>query len=84
MLAFAKRLPESWVKDRPARWNRADLGSLQGSTLGVIGLGSIGVEIARRALAFDMPRRRCPPETGAVANARGGGGRRSRSGAGDR
>jgi phosphoglycerate dehydrogenase-like enzyme len=54
MLAFAKRLPESWITSPPAQWNRAQLGSLQGSTLGLIGLGSIGVEIARRALAFDM------------------------------
>jgi phosphoglycerate dehydrogenase-like enzyme len=54
MLAFEKRLPESWLDAAPARWNLADLGGLSGATLGLIGIGSIGVEIARRALGFDM------------------------------
>jgi phosphoglycerate dehydrogenase-like enzyme len=54
MLAFEKRLPESWLDAPPAGWNNADLGGLRGGTLGLIGIGSIGIEIARRALAFDM------------------------------
>jgi phosphoglycerate dehydrogenase-like enzyme len=54
MLAFEKRLPESWLEGPPARWNTADLGGLSGATLGLIGIGSIGTEIARRALGFDM------------------------------
>ena len=32
----------------------ANLGGLRGRTLGLIGLGAIGQEVARRALAFDM------------------------------
>jgi phosphoglycerate dehydrogenase-like enzyme len=54
MLAFEKRLPESWVTGRPAERTIANLGGLRGGTLGIIGLGGIGVEVARRALAFDM------------------------------
>ncbi|MGD0391090.1 MAG: NAD(P)-dependent oxidoreductase [Acidimicrobiales bacterium] len=54
MLAFEKRLPESWIDEPPARWGSATLGGLEGKTLGVVGLGSIGTEVARRALAFDM------------------------------
>jgi phosphoglycerate dehydrogenase-like enzyme len=54
MLAFEKRLPESWVDQPPARWSATDLGGLRGATLGLIGIGSIGSEVARRALAFDM------------------------------
>jgi phosphoglycerate dehydrogenase-like enzyme len=54
MLAFEKRLPDTWITAPPARWNTANLGGLRGRTLGLIGLGAIGTEVARRALAFDM------------------------------
>ena len=54
MLAFEKRLPETWVREPPAEWNVATLGSLDGKTLGVVGLGAIGSAVAKRALAFDM------------------------------
>jgi phosphoglycerate dehydrogenase-like enzyme len=57
MLAFTKRLPDSWIHEPPAppaRWHRAQLEGLYGRRLAVLGLGSIGVEIARRALAFGM------------------------------
>jgi phosphoglycerate dehydrogenase-like enzyme len=54
MLAFEKRLPETWVSEPPAEWNTAALGSLDGKTLGIVGLGSIGSEVAKRALAFEM------------------------------
>jgi phosphoglycerate dehydrogenase-like enzyme len=54
MLAFEKHLPQSWIDAPPPRWNLADLGGLRGRTLGLVGLGSIGIEIAKRALAFDM------------------------------
>jgi len=54
MLAFEKRLPETWIDEPPTRWNSASLGGLAGRTLGVVGLGAIGTEVARRALAFDM------------------------------
>jgi len=54
MLAFEKQVPESWIHEPPDAWNRAHLGSLAGKTLGLIGIGAIGAEIAKRALAFDM------------------------------
>jgi phosphoglycerate dehydrogenase-like enzyme len=54
MLAFEKRLPDSWVLEPPPLWGRAELGGLEGRALGLIGLGAIGVEVARRAVAFDM------------------------------
>jgi phosphoglycerate dehydrogenase-like enzyme len=54
MLAFEKQLPESWISAPPERWNTGGLGGLAGRTLGLIGLGAIGAEVARRALAFDM------------------------------
>jgi phosphoglycerate dehydrogenase-like enzyme len=54
MLAFEKQLPDSWVTEPPAQWSTANLGGLEGRTLGIVGLGSIGSEVATRALAFDM------------------------------
>ena len=36
------------------RWQRRPVGTLQGRTLGIIGLGAIGTEIAMRATAFGM------------------------------
>jgi phosphoglycerate dehydrogenase-like enzyme len=54
MLAFEKHLPETWITEPPAAWSNASLGGLEGLTIGIIGLGSIGTEVARRALAFDM------------------------------
>jgi phosphoglycerate dehydrogenase-like enzyme len=54
MLAFEKGFPETWVHEPPPEWNVGALGSLAGKTLGIIGLGSIGSEVAKRALAFEM------------------------------
>jgi phosphoglycerate dehydrogenase-like enzyme len=54
MLAFEKQLPDVWVDDPPEHWAIAELGGLDGRTLGLIGAGGIATEVARRALAFDM------------------------------
>jgi len=65
MLAAEKNLPAAWIHAPPPRWNWAELGGLAGRTLGILGLGSIGAEVAKRALAFDMRvrglRRRAAP-----------------------
>jgi phosphoglycerate dehydrogenase-like enzyme len=53
MLAFEKSLPETWVDAAPEHWNIAALGGLAGKTVGLVGIGAIGTEVARRALAFD-------------------------------
>jgi phosphoglycerate dehydrogenase-like enzyme len=52
LLAFEKRLPESWIAEPPEHWNLADLGSLKGSHVGLIGLGGIASAVARRVLPF--------------------------------
>ncbi len=57
MLAFEKNLPDAWITappEPPKRWNQADHGGLYGSTVAILGLGSIGIEVAKRALAFGM------------------------------
>jgi phosphoglycerate dehydrogenase-like enzyme len=54
MLAAEKRLPQSWISEPPERWNLAELGSLDGRTLGLVGFGGIAQAVARRALPFGM------------------------------
>ena len=54
MLAFEKDLPDSWITEPPDVWNTAQLGGLEGRSLGLVGLGAIGTEVARRSLAFAM------------------------------
>jgi phosphoglycerate dehydrogenase-like enzyme len=54
MLAFEKHLPETWIDEPPEHWNFAPLGWLNTRTLGLVGLGGIGIAIAERALPFGM------------------------------
>ena len=54
MLAFEKRLPDSWLTEAPARWFQSDLGSLYGKTFAIVGLGGIGERAALLARPFDM------------------------------
>ena len=51
-LAFEKQLPERWLHEPPERWNTARLGSLRGKTVGILGLGAIGTEVARLSLVL--------------------------------
>jgi phosphoglycerate dehydrogenase-like enzyme len=53
ILAVEKRLPEIWIGEAKT-WKPVQLGTLQGKTLGLLGYGSIGREIAVRARAFGM------------------------------
>ena len=54
MLCSEKRLPEAWIHEPPEIWNIFDLGGLYGRTLGLLGMGGIAQETAKRALAFGM------------------------------
>src|SRR5689334_11895219 len=59
-LALAKRLPFAIDNQRAARWAQNEFVGerlpwlLKGKTLGLIGIGTIGSEIAKRAQSFDM------------------------------
>jgi phosphoglycerate dehydrogenase-like enzyme len=53
MLAYEKSIPESFLDGPTPNWNTASLGTLAGRTVGLVGLGAIGTEVARRSLAFD-------------------------------
>ncbi|HPD15200.1 MAG TPA: phosphoglycerate dehydrogenase [Planctomycetota bacterium] len=56
MLALARRLPQLSARVKAGEWpKKGAMGTeLQGKRLGIIGLGRIGSEVARRALAFGM------------------------------
>ncbi|HUR33779.1 MAG TPA: 3-phosphoglycerate dehydrogenase family protein [Vicinamibacterales bacterium] len=58
ILALDRRIPDSVAELRAGKWNKKEFSQARGifgSTLGLIGYGSIGQEVARRALAFGMP-----------------------------
>jgi len=56
ILALARRVPEADRSMRDGRWERAGLQGieLKGRTLGLVGAGRIGGEVARRCQAFGM------------------------------
>ncbi|MFZ0591174.1 MAG: phosphoglycerate dehydrogenase [Bryobacteraceae bacterium] len=56
MLSMARSIPQASVSTKAGKWEKKKfLGSeLRGKTLGVVGLGSIGREVAKRAKAFEM------------------------------
>ena len=55
LLAFASRqLPRLLADQRERRWGHYPTGELRGRTLLVLGLGAIGIEVARLARAFGM------------------------------
>ncbi|MBZ5648011.1 MAG: phosphoglycerate dehydrogenase [Acidobacteriia bacterium] len=56
MLALARHLPRADSLTRAGKWEKKSLQGteLRGKTLGIVGLGRIGVEVAKRAASFDM------------------------------
>ncbi len=56
MLAMARSIPQASASTRAGRWEKKKfLGTeLRGKTLGVVGLGNIGVEVVKRARPFGM------------------------------
>lgn len=54
LLAFAKQLPRLLEDRREHRWQKRPVGELRGKTVLLLGLGPIGLEVARLARAFGM------------------------------
>ncbi|MGD0499222.1 MAG: phosphoglycerate dehydrogenase [Bryobacteraceae bacterium] len=56
MLALARHIPQADASTRAGKWEKKKLmgNELRGKTLGIIGLGSIGREVVKRARAFEM------------------------------
>ena len=58
ILALDRRVPDNVAELRAGRWNKKEFSKargLYGRTIGLLGYGSIGQEVARRAVAFGMP-----------------------------
>jgi D-3-phosphoglycerate dehydrogenase len=56
LLALARRVPVADATLKAGRWEKTRLQGVEllGKTLGILGLGRIGTEVARRALGFRM------------------------------
>ncbi len=76
MLALARNIPQADRSVRAGKWERAAFvgTELYGKTLGIVGLGRVGAEVARRAASFGMTIVAYDPvqsaETAAKVNAR--------------
>ena len=58
ILALDRRVPDNVAALRAGRWNKKEYSAargLFGRTIGLLGIGSIGREVVRRAAAFGMP-----------------------------
>ena len=65
MIAAARRICEGDRFVRAGRWPGGIMPfglGIAGRTLGIVGLGRIGKQVAKRALGFDMEVRYCEPE----------------------
>ncbi len=54
MLMFVKRMPRSFYQQIQGRWKWYPVDVLEGKTVGIIGLGRIGREVARVCKLFNM------------------------------
>jgi D-3-phosphoglycerate dehydrogenase / 2-oxoglutarate reductase len=56
MIALARKVPAANATMHAGKWEKKSLqgGELRGKTLGILGLGRIGLEVARRARGFGM------------------------------
>ncbi|OGU76772.1 MAG: phosphoglycerate dehydrogenase [Ignavibacteria bacterium RBG_16_34_14] len=57
MISLDRRIPDNVIDFRNGKWNKAEYSKaegLMGKNLGIIGVGNIGKEVAKRALAFGM------------------------------
>ncbi|MEI9998353.1 MAG: phosphoglycerate dehydrogenase [Verrucomicrobiota bacterium] len=56
LLALARRIPQAHASMAAGKWDRKSFEGVElcGKTLGIVGMGRIGGEVARRAIAFGM------------------------------
>ena len=61
MISLARNIPEENRLVKQGQWKRITGHELWGKSIGIIGLGRIGKQVARRALAFEMKVLGCDP-----------------------
>jgi D-3-phosphoglycerate dehydrogenase / 2-oxoglutarate reductase len=57
ILALDRRIPDNVIESLRGKWNKKEFSKakgLYGATLGILGFGKIGQELAKRAMAFGM------------------------------
>ncbi|HHY67102.1 MAG TPA: phosphoglycerate dehydrogenase, partial [Alicyclobacillus sp.] len=56
LMALARNIPQAYASIQSGKWDRKSFVGveLRGKTLGIVGLGRIGTEVAKRAMAFGM------------------------------
>src|SRR5438874_8201349 len=56
LMALARKIPQAHASMKAGEWNRKAFQGVElyGKTLGILGMGRIGSEVARRAIAFGM------------------------------
>ena len=55
MMALARKIPQAHATVKAGKWDRKSFEGVElyNKTLGIIGMGRIGSEVARRAIAFE-------------------------------
>lgn len=63
MLSLARNVPQGNISMREGKWDRKSFTGVElyNKTLGIVGLGRIGAEVAKRALSFGMRILACDP-----------------------
>jgi D-3-phosphoglycerate dehydrogenase / 2-oxoglutarate reductase len=56
LMALARKIPQAHMSMKSGEWNRKTFQGVElyGKTLGILGMGRIGSEVARRAIVFGM------------------------------
>ena len=56
LMALARKIPQAHASMKAGKWNRKEFQGTElcNKTLGILGMGRIGTEVAKRALAFGM------------------------------
>jgi D-3-phosphoglycerate dehydrogenase len=56
ILALSRNIPQAYLSLKEGRWERKKFMGVEvyGKTLGIVGLGRIGAEVAKRAMSFGM------------------------------
>ena len=56
LVSIARNIPQAHISVKAGQWDRKSYEGveLHGKTIGIVGMGRIGTEIARRAIAFGM------------------------------